>query len=348
MRIGLILVNQHPPADPLVERWNEILEQVRLARSLGFDLVVFCQHFLVSEYAMLQPAVSAARAAAEAGPMRIGITIYLLPLLNPVAIAEETASLDIITGGRFVFGVGLGYRDAENQAFGLPKGERVHRLRDHLRVIRQLWAGEPATLETPYCRIEDARIGLRPVQRPGPPVWIAANNDRAVARAAELGDAWIINPHATLATIVRQLGVYRAALARAGKPFPPELPMSRELFVARTSAGATALARPYLEKKYETYVAWGQHRALPAGDDMTQRFDALARDRFILGDPVRCADEINRCASLTGATTMLFRVNFPGMPHDVVAGAMRLLAEQVRPRLRSLPEPSTYVSEDRG
>jgi alkanesulfonate monooxygenase SsuD/methylene tetrahydromethanopterin reductase-like flavin-dependent oxidoreductase (luciferase family) len=334
VRVGLILVNQHLPADSLADRWAEVLMQVRLARNLGFDLVVFCQHFLVSEFAMLQPAAAVARAAAEAGTMRVGITIYLLPLLNPVAIAEETATLDVITGGRFIFGVGLGYRDAENKAFGLAKGERVRRLRDHLRVIRQLWAGQPATLDTPYCRLDGARTGVRPVQQPGPPVWIAANNDRAVERAAELGDAWVINPHATLATVTRQLGIYRGVLDRAGKPFPAELPMSRELFVADTTARATELVRPYVEKKYEAYVAWGQHRALPADDDMTQRFDDLLRDRFILGDPARCADEINRCVAMTSANTMLFRVNFPGMPHEMVTGAMRLLAEQVRPRLR--------------
>ena len=329
-----MLVNQHPPADSLVDRWAEVLMQVRLARSLGFDLIVFGQHYLVGEFAMLQPAVSVARAAAEAGTMRIGVSIYLLPLLNPVAIAEEAASLDVITGGRFIFGVGLGYRDVEDRAFGVGKGERVRRLREHRRVIRQLWAGEPATLETPYCRLDGARIGLRPVQRPGPPVWMAANNDRAVERAAELGDAWVINPHATLATIARQMGVYRAALASAGKPFPAELPMRRELFVADTSARAVELARPHVENKSAAYVAWGQHRALPAGDDMTQTFDGLAQDRFIIGDPARCAEEMNRCVAATGATTMIVRVNFPGMPHDIVTGAMRLLAEQVRPRLQ--------------
>lgn len=333
MRVGLMIVNQHALADSLLDRWNEVLSQVRLARDLGFDLIVFGQHYLVGEFAMLQPAVSVARASAEAGSMRIGVSIYLLPLLNPVAVAEETATLDVITGGRLIVGVGLGYRDVEDRAFGVGKGERVRRLRDHLRVIRQLWAGEPATLETSYCRLDGARIGLRPVQRPHPPVWMAANSDRAVERAAELGDAWVINPHATLRTIERQAGLYRAALSRAGKPFPTELPMRRELFVAAGRAEAIRLARPYVEKKYEAYVAWGQHRALPADDDMTQAFDGLAEDRFILGDPAACADEINRCAAATGATTMIFRVNFPGMPHETVTGAMRLLAERVRPRL---------------
>ena len=93
----------------------------------------------------LQPAIVAARLAAETGPMRLGITIYLLPLLNPVAVAEEAAALDVITGGRFILGAGLGYRAVEDEAFGLGQGERVPRLLDSrhhereaiLRVVRR-------------------------------------------------------------------------------------------------------------------------------------------------------------------------------------------------------------------
>ncbi len=333
MRFGLLLTNQHLPSDPPGEHFAETIEQVRLAQTLGFDLIVFGQHFLVNEFQMLQPAVAAARLAAEAGPMRVAITIYLLSLLNPVAVAEEVASPDVVTGGRFIFGVGLGYREVEDQAFGLARGERVSRLVRHLDVIRRLWAGEAVTFDSPYCRLAGAHTALRPVQRPHPPIWVAANNDRAVERAAEIGDAWIINPHATLQTIARQMGLYRAALSRAGKPFPRELPMMREICVAESRAEAVRLARPHLEKKYRAYVQWGQHRALPRDDDMTQDFEQLVRDRFILGDPGECAAEISRCVAATGATTMLFRVHWPGMPHETVTRAMRLLAEKVRPEL---------------
>src|SRR5215468_4801892 len=153
MRFGLLLTNQHLPSTPVVERFAETIEQVRLARDLGFDMLAFGQHFLSTEFQMLQPAIAAARLAAEAGSMRIGITIYLLPLLNPVAVAEEAASLDVITGGRFIFGIGLGYRDEEDHAFGLNRGERVGRLRAHLGVIQKLWTGEPVDFESPYCRL---------------------------------------------------------------------------------------------------------------------------------------------------------------------------------------------------
>lgn len=333
MRLGLLVTNQHPPGDPQAERFEETIEQVRLARALGFELVVFGQHYLANEFAMLQPAIAAARLAAETGHMRLGITIYLLPLLNPVAVAEEAASLDIVTGGRLIFGIGLGYRDVEDRAFGVERGQRVGRLLEHLRVVKQLWAGEPTTVDLPHCRLEGVTTATRPVQRPHPPIWVAADGDRAVERVAEIGDTWIVNPHATLATIQRQLGLYRAALDRAGKPFPAELPMMREVAVGESRAEAYRIARPHLERKYRAYVAWGQHRALPGDDDMTQGFDELLRDRFIVGDPAECAEALQRCVEATGATTMVLRLHWAGMPHERVVRAMRLLAERVRPRL---------------
>jgi alkanesulfonate monooxygenase SsuD/methylene tetrahydromethanopterin reductase-like flavin-dependent oxidoreductase (luciferase family) len=179
-------------------------------------------------------------------------------------------------------------------------------LRTHLEVVQKLWAGEPVDFDSPYCRLHQATMALRPVQPPGPPIWVAADNDRAVERAAEIGDTWIINPHATLTTIERQMGLYRAALARQGKHFPAELPMMREICVADTRAAALTLARPSLERKYQAYVAWGQHKVLPGDDDMTQAFDELTRDRFILGDPAHCADELQRCADRTARATCLF------------------------------------------
>ena len=332
MQFGLILTNQHPPGMSQAAKFKDTIAQVRFARDLGFDLVTFGQHFLMNEFQAIQPAIAAARLAAEAGTMRVGLTIYLLPLLNPVAIAEEAASLDVITDGRFIFGIGLGYREEEDNAFGLNPGERVTRLRSHLDVIQKLWSGEPVDYESPYCRLKGATMALRPVQQPMP-VWVAANNDRAVERAAEIGDTWVINPHATLATISRQMGLYRAALDRVGKPFPTELPLMREICVAESREAALQLARPSLEQKYKAYVAWGQQRALPSDDDMTQAFEDLLRDRFILGSPEACADEVQRCITETGADTVIFRVNWPGMPQEGILNCLRLLAEEVRPRV---------------
>lgn len=331
MRFGLFMTNQFAPSEDAPRRFAESLDAVRLARDLGFSSVLVGQHFLAEPFQMLQPVPALARMAAEAGQMRVGVTIFLLPLLNPIEVAENVATLDVISGGRFIFGAGLGYREAEDRAFGLGKGERVPRLVENLDVIRRLWRGEAVSLDRPSCRLAGARLSLRPVQQPHPPIWIAANNDAAVARAATLGDAWMINPHAKLETVVRQMGVYREALLAAGKPFPAELPMLREIAVADDRASAIRAVRPFLERKYQAYVQWGQHRVLPQADDMTVPFDELVRDRFILGSPAECAREIRRCADATGATEMIFRLHWPGMDHAIALRSLRLLGEKVRP-----------------
>ena len=331
---GLLVTNQHPPHDAAPDRWRETVEQVRLARDLGFDLVLFGQHFLATEFQMLQPTVAAARLAGETGSMRIGVTIYLVPLLNPVQLAEDTASLDIVTGGRFIFGVGLGYRKVEDDAFGLAPGARVGRTLAHLGVVTRLWAGEPVSYESPECTLRGATTLVRPVQKPRPPIWVAANNDGAVVRAAEIGDTWIVNPHATIATIVRQLELFRATRARLGRAAPAEIPLLRELCVGETRGEAVRVTRPFLERKYQAYVAWGQHKVLPGDDDMTQTFDDLARDRFIIGDPAECAAEIQCTLERTGATAIVFRLHWPGLPHEVVMRSLRLLGEKIRPLVR--------------
>lgn len=333
IRLGLFLTNQHPPGEVFSERWRETIEQARLARELGFDMLLFGQHFLSNEFQMLHPSIAAARLAAEAGTMRVGVTIYLLPLLNPVALAEEVASLDIVTGGRFIFGVGLGYREAEDNAFALPKGERVPRFLANLEAMKKLWTGVAVDFESAYCKLRGATTAIRPIQRPHPPVWVAANNDAAVERAAEIGDAWIINPHATLATVGRQMALFRTVRLRTGKGAIGEVPLLRETCAAETRTAALALARPHLERKYGAYVAWGQHKVLPGGDDMAQSFEELQRDRFVIGDPGECVEELRRSAEATGATTIIVRAMWPGMPHSDAMRVLRTIGEKVLPKL---------------
>ena len=139
MRFGLIVAKQHPPGVSMVERFREHVDQVRAARDAGFDIVVMGQHYLSTPFQEMQTLPALARLAAEAGTMRVGATVLLLPLLNPVDVAEQVATLAVITEGRFVFGAGLGYRDQEYEAFGVQAKERVPRLVESLEVIRRLW-----------------------------------------------------------------------------------------------------------------------------------------------------------------------------------------------------------------
>lgn len=335
MKFGLLISKQHPPGVSMVERFREHIEQVRAARQAGFDLIVMGQHYLSAPFQEIQTLPSLARLAAEAGTMRVGATVLLLPLLNPVDVAEQVATMDVICEGRFICGLGLGYRDEEYEAFGVRRQERVARFQEGLQVVKRLWTEQEVTHRGRFFQLTKARMALKPVQKPHPPIWFAANNDSAVERAARLADAWVINPHAKLAVLEHQMGLYRKALQEAGKPFPAELPMIKELYVAPDRRAAIAECRPFLEAKYQAYASWGQDKALPQEDSFDLAFEELVRDRFIIGDPEDCRRELRRYADALGVNCFIFRIQWPGMEQAKVLRTIELLAEHVIPDFES-------------
>ncbi|HYB43973.1 MAG TPA: LLM class flavin-dependent oxidoreductase [Candidatus Methylomirabilis sp.] len=334
MKFGLIVSKQHPAGVSMVERFREHIDQVRAARDGGFDLIVMGQHYLSTPFQELQTVPALARLAAEAGPMRVGATVLLLPLLNPVDVAEQVATLDVICEGRFVFGVGLGYREEENEAFGVDAKERVARFVESLEVIKRLWAEDEVTHRGRFFQLTRARMMLKPVQKPHPPLWFAANNDRAVERSARMADAWVINPHAKLSVLEQQLALYRQVLRETGRPFPAELPAIKEVYVARDRRTAIEECRPFLEAKYKAYASWGQDKALPRGDSFDLGFEDLVKDRFIVGSPEDCVRELQRYADVLGVNCFIFRVQWPGMEQAKVLRTIGLLAERVIPAMR--------------
>ena len=192
------------------------------------------------------------------------------------------------------------------------------------------------TLQGSHFELDGAAVSLPLVQKPHPPIWVGANVDNAVRRAARLGDCWYINPHQTLAVITRQMEIYREELNRLDKPFPDELPMRREVFCAPTHEEAVATAAPYIKSMYDLYATWGQDKAMARGDrDITLAYDDLARDRFIVGDPEGVAAEILRYRELTGTNHLIMSVQGVGMPQGQVLDTFRLMAEEVFPKVRA-------------
>jgi alkanesulfonate monooxygenase SsuD/methylene tetrahydromethanopterin reductase-like flavin-dependent oxidoreductase (luciferase family) len=334
MKFGLALAVQHRPEDDQAARFRGHLEQVRLARSVGFSTVWASQHFLSQPFTYFQPIPMLSRLAAEAEGMTLGTGIIILPLFQPLDVAEQMATLDVICGGRTILGVGLGYRDEENAAFGIDPKTRVGRLEEGIAVIERLWNGEPVTYDGAHYTLRDVQISMRPAQRPRPPIWLAANMDSGVRRAARLGDAWLLNPHTTLPSLERQLKTFHDERARLGKPRARDIPLIKECVVAEDTKTALADARPYLEAKYKAYQKWNQDDALPKGETFDLGFEDLARDRFIVGDPARVVDEIDRYRERLGVTEMSFRVQWPGMPQAAILRSIRLLGEKVLPKLR--------------
>jgi alkanesulfonate monooxygenase SsuD/methylene tetrahydromethanopterin reductase-like flavin-dependent oxidoreductase (luciferase family) len=336
MQFGLQLNSQHPATEDMRGRLEELLEQVRLARAVGFHSIVAPQHYLPAPFQMLQPLPLLARMAAEADTMRLIAGIILLSLQNPVALAEDVGTLDAICNGRFTLGVALGYRAAEFQAFGVAKADAVPRLTEVLTVLKRLWTEEKVEHHGRFFTIPGVALTTRPVQHPHPPIWMGADSDAAVIRAARLADTWYINPHAKLETLERQMALYRNALAELGKPFPREIPIRRELFVANDRNTALRTCMPYLERKYQTYVSWGQSGALPQEDTLDLPFDELRDQRFIIGSPDDCVEQLLLYHKRLGANHFLLRVQWAGIPQEQVLEAITLIGERVIPHLRDV------------
>jgi alkanesulfonate monooxygenase SsuD/methylene tetrahydromethanopterin reductase-like flavin-dependent oxidoreductase (luciferase family) len=324
MKVGLILAGQYTRDRSVEACVAEMLEQVRLARQLGFDSVWMVHHYLI-EFLALQPLPMLGRIAAESGEMRLGTAIYVLPLQPPVEVAENFATLDAVCGARLIFGVAQGYRDVEFKSVGVPIKERGPRLEEGIELITRLWTQDAVTFRGRYYQVDDVSTSIRPVQKPRPPIWVGATTDAGIARAARVGDAWMVGPRVGVTELGGQLARYREGLRAAGKPVEREYPIFREVVVAPSDAGAREDAERYLRAKYDAYAAWRYTES---------SFETLLRDAFIVGDPVRCVETIERYGAEFGITYLLARVQWPGAGQDDALRRIRLLGERVLPKLR--------------
>jgi alkanesulfonate monooxygenase SsuD/methylene tetrahydromethanopterin reductase-like flavin-dependent oxidoreductase (luciferase family) len=335
IRFGLMMRAQFPAGDDMGKRFAELLEQARLANRLGFASITKGMHYSAAPWRDLQQFPFLARIMAEAPDVRLNFGLVLLSLHKPLDVAEQIATIDVMSGGKVIFGCALGYRDVEYLAFGTTQKERVKRFEENLEAIRRLWTEDAVDMVGSHFTLSGASLGTKPLQQPHPPIWIGANADPAIRRAARLGDCWYVNPHNRIDTIVRQVEVYKRALDACGKPFPSEFPARREVFVARSRAEAVRLCAPYLSAKYQAYDAWGQGAAMPADDnDLGADFDALIRDRFLLGSPDEVAEGIVALHRATGINHLIMSVQWPGMPQAMVLDELYRLAEEVLPRVR--------------
>lgn len=334
IKFGIMAMPQHPTSDSPVKRLRETVELTRVARDAGLDSISAGHHYLSPPYQNIQNVPLLARLAADSGDMQVILSVLLLPLFSPVQVAEDVASLDVITEGRLVFGIGVGYRDIEYEAFNVERRHRVPRFMESLDLVRRLWTEDQVTHDGAHFSLKEATCTIRPVQVPHPPIWIAANQDSVVKRAGRLGYAWFVNPHATLETLARQMDLYREGLAEGGKDMPEDMPLMKEMHVARTHDEAVDVAQPYLQGKYSAYADWGQHKALPGQDDFRAAFEFLARDRFIVGDVDEVIQQIEDHHHRLGANHFIFRIWWPGMEIHHAYRVVETMGEHIVPYFR--------------
>jgi alkanesulfonate monooxygenase SsuD/methylene tetrahydromethanopterin reductase-like flavin-dependent oxidoreductase (luciferase family) len=312
-KVGLYIGTQFPPGTDVAAALKDMSEQVRMARQSGFSSLWVPHHYLTHPMQMLAPVPMLAYLLRDAEGMTIGTNILIMPLLHPVHVAEDAVTLDLLSGGRYVLGIGAGYRDAEFQTFNVPLKERAQRMNESIEIMRRLWIEDKITHNGKIFQIDDLGIGLKPQRKAGPPIWLAAVVDAAVKRAAQLGDAWLITNFAHLSVLVPQMALYRKLLAEAKKEFPAEAPITRECYIGSTQANALEECKAALQYKYGAYSSWGLDKQSKGAESFEQPFEELVKDRFIIGDKAFVKDEIERYHALLGVNHFIMRVQWPGL-----------------------------------
>ncbi len=330
MKVGLYIATQFTPQSDVCAARPEMLEQVRVARQSGFSSLWVPHHYATQPMQMLAPVPMMAWLLREAEGMTIGPNILIMPLLNPIHVAEDAVTLDLLSGGKYVLGIGIGYRDAEFNAFNVPLKERVQRITEGVEIMRRLWTEDRVTYKGKIFTIEDMGVGLKPLRKGGPPIWLAATVPPAVKRAAEIGDAWLITNFAHLKDLVPQMQIYRDTLKEVGKPFPQDVPITRECYIGSTNAKALEECKAALQYKYAAYSSWGLDAQSKGAESFQQPFEEFVKDRFIIGDKAFVKDEIQRYNELLGVNHFIMRVQWPSLEHAKVLRTIKSLGEIFR------------------
>ena len=312
MQIGMSLTTSYSiERDPKV-LMDSLTEQVKTMAELGFASLSLGDHHVTrNNYFQVLPTMS--HLSAYAGDMRL-IPLFLLPFYNPILLAEQLAMLDVISGGRTTVISGLGHQPEAHDAFETPQRLRVSRFVETFEIMRLLWEKDDVSYSGRHYSFSGVSTNPKPLSKPIP-MWVGANADPAVRRAARIADAWVISPGWTPDYIEERLQFYRGALAEFGRTAQiADVVVRRDLHLARTQEEALRDAEVLFERGYRGFGEREMQKSL------------------IVGDAAVCIDGLERLENL-GATHILFRCALDE-PEQAMQ-TIRILGEQVVPHFHA-------------
>lgn len=331
MQIGLLYDFRNParwrmPYDRL---YAQTLEQIVYAEQLGFDSIWISEHHFVEDGYCPSVLAVAAHIAARTTRVRIGTSVLLLPLHDPLRVAEDVNTVDILSGGRLDLGVGLGYRPEEFMAFGIPRTQRPSRFEDNLAVLRKALAGEPFSHAGRYRRIERP-IAVTPpgLQQPTVPIWGAASSVVAAERVArerlqltirggrEVYDAWANGLHAQGEEVSAYQCVTRCSF-----------------YVTDDPERTWREIGPHVVYQTAAYADWGAAGARTTMDTDAET-ERQARQTWMIGSAEAVEQQIRTYQRRLPFTQLIGFGVPPGMPPEALNPALARFAREVMPRLR--------------
>jgi natural product biosynthesis luciferase-like monooxygenase protein len=349
MKFGLHYLLSCAESQSPVQRYRDTVEQAVRADGLGFESVwPVEQHFLQIQSALPCPTLMLAAIASRTETLRLGTAIVQLPLAHPLRTAEEIATLDVLSGGRVEFGVGRGSQPKHFAGFGVPLAESRDRMVEAIDYIRAAFTHDRFSFQGRFFQADDICLVPKPVQRPHPPIRIAANGPDSFELAGRLGypilAATHINPFTRLPEL---LAIYHAARAAAGHPaaVPDDVTLLMPFFVGASPRQVRDDAEPGVKRFVEvassllasTSGGWSTPSEAQRMNQLLDRLRATTYDTVngtmgIFDTPDGCVPRLKTVGEEFGAGRVICWFNFFGaVPHEHVIRSMELFSAEVLP-----------------
>jgi alkanesulfonate monooxygenase SsuD/methylene tetrahydromethanopterin reductase-like flavin-dependent oxidoreductase (luciferase family) len=348
MHFGIFLEERRSGADDLAA-FKETFELAEAAEAWGLDGVWLGEiHFNPVRSVSSAPVALASYIAARTRRIRVGLAVQVLPLAHPLRIAEEAATIDQISEGRFDFGIGRSGSPRAYDVLGVPYGESQARFEECLQIIRQAWRGERFGYHGRYYRFDNVVVGPRPYQQPHPPLRMAANSKETFPVVARLGLPLFVGLRDLDIPEVRlRIADYRAAWRDAGHPGAGDVCLRMPVYAAPSMQEAVEEPHEnftYFFKRHAELTRSGMGRADTGPADRRQRrfehlsqlsYEEILQTRVAVGTASALVERLGSLRAELGLTGLVAELNPGGlMPLERMRRTLRILTHEVIPALR--------------
>jgi alkanesulfonate monooxygenase SsuD/methylene tetrahydromethanopterin reductase-like flavin-dependent oxidoreductase (luciferase family) len=330
------------------EAFAEGMSLVDLAERAGIDILWLAEFHLNTRTVLASPLAVAAAIAGRTQRIRIGTAVQVLPLGDPLRLAEEWATVDQISRGRLIFGVGRASSPRSYLAYGIPHAESRERLAETLEIMLRAWTEPSFSYEGTYFHYSNVALSPRPHQQPHPPIRVAATSSETYAQLGTQGHAILTAVGSGgIAELATDLATYRAAHRAAGQTSGGDVYLRIPVYVAATEEKAIAEPRESLMQSYQQAAAHiTQIATLSESADLDRSaaraqaltrlsYEQVRRDNVIVGTPAQVAERLQELRDQLGIQGILADLNSGReIPPAQVRHSLELLAAEVMPRFR--------------
>ena len=332
------------------EVFKEAFELVDLAEETGLDSVWLGEsHFNPNRSVLSAPIVVASSIAARTKRLKVGMAVQVLPLISPLRIAEEAATVDQISEGRFEFGVGRSGNQRAYEIMGIPYDESRERFQEALDIILEAWKGEPFSYNGKFNQIENATISPSPYQKPHPPIRLASTTEDSFARVGGLGYPIFLSMRGMdVNDLETNLKDYRKAWKDAGHPGEGgDISVRFPMYIALTEENATQEPRESIDAYFARMRRMFEDGAGTAGTEQAEArraraerlakmtYEEILETKVIFGTPQMVADRLAQFQETLGLTGFTAELNPGGLlPKEAVRRSLKLLTQEVMPAFK--------------